>query len=83
MDSQDTLALAEVMEDNKDWEESDNLIYFLALKNYLSHLIHYGGTLKRITKVTSMMNNLVPEVREYLSINVKDCIIPFNKEDNE
>ena len=74
MDSQDTLALAEVMEDNQlsDLiEEQDDVIIFFALKSYLSHLINNGGRLNRITKVTTMMNNLLPEVQTYLVDKMK------------
>jgi hypothetical protein len=71
MDSQDTLALAEVMEDKKDFEDNENVIHFFALKHYLTHLTNNGGRLNRITKVTAMMNNLLPEVQTYLVDKMK------------
>lgn len=71
MDSQDTLHLAEVLEDKLEIEENDSLIHFFALKHYLTHLTNNRGTIKRITRVTAMLNNLLPEVQTYLNNTMK------------
>ncbi len=73
MDSQDTLGLAEAMENQPiDYEDNENVILFFALKAYLTHLTNHGGTIKRVTKVASMLNDRLPEVQQYLVDKMKE-----------
>jgi hypothetical protein len=75
MDSQDTMALAEVMEQKdyttEEFMTNENLIIFFALKNYLTYLTNHNSTLERITKVTMMLNDRLPEVQTYLVDKMK------------
>ena len=78
MDSQDTMHLAEVIEENmreeniKELDDNENIIYFFALKSYLTHLTNNSGRLQRIVKVTRMMESLMPEVQSYLVDKMKE-----------
>lgn len=65
MDSQDMLALLSMAEGKEGFEDNDTIIHFFALQHYLTFLTNNKGTLKRITKVTSMMNKILPEVQVY------------------
>lgn len=75
MDSQDMLALMSMMEGKEGFEDNDTIIYFFALQHYLTFLANNKGTLTRITKVTSMMNNILPEVQTYFQERMKDANI--------
>ena len=74
MDSQDMLAFLTMAESKEGFEDNDTIIYFFALQHYLTFLTNNRGTLSRITKVTSMMNNILPEVQTYFQDKMKEQV---------